>query len=386
MLFPIVQALASLEPSNGKLLFGAWYDRISGDTPSAIQQRTGLPPFSLWQSDMNIGQTLQSEAIDNFVSQVAQTNSDAILYLTLYPMDGFQNVSAQALDQFTTKIQTITNAGRRVLIRYASEMNGNWFPYGQQPIAFIKSWKQVVDAVRAKVPDRSKYAFIWAPNSGNGYPFGEGLLDTNNDGKYTIADDPYTPFFPGDDYVDWVGFSIYHYGKEYPWVDNVIPMPGQVEAIITGKPGWGAFNFYEMFCETGATVHLWIQPSGNAQAIKPPNGEASDRVPIKQTWWRQIINATLLNTFPKIKAVSTFEFIKFEETTWRDFTNMGGTLNRSSPFGNDGAPKDGEVLKALQQDLNGSYGQLLIWANGSQPTGQQTSAPQPTTKPSTSKG
>lgn len=27
------------------------------------------------------------------------------------------------------------------------------------------------------------------------------------------ADDPYLPYYPGDQYVDWVGLSLYNYGQ-----------------------------------------------------------------------------------------------------------------------------------------------------------------------------
>jgi beta-mannanase len=110
-------------------------------------------------------------------------------------------------------------------------MNGSWFPYGQDPIKFIASWKRVVDYVRKALGEsnRSNFAFIWGPNSGNGYPYvlpppdgfspdastTEGkariaALDTNGNGELDRLDDPYQPYYPGDDYVDWVGISIYH--------------------------------------------------------------------------------------------------------------------------------------------------------------------------------
>jgi hypothetical protein len=212
--------LANLEPSEPGLMIGAWYDRLNQDTPVKIMDRVQTKPFSIWQSDMNITDTLQSSFIDDFVLQVNASNSNAYLYLTLYPIMGFEAVTVGAINEFAEKIKTITATGRKVMIRYASEMNGNWFRYGQQPAAFLASWKQVVDAVRGAVEDRSMIAFLWAPNSGNGYPFEAGvapglrtspdfaLLDTNRDGNFTIADDPYTPYFPGDDYVDWVGFSV----------------------------------------------------------------------------------------------------------------------------------------------------------------------------------
>jgi hypothetical protein len=195
------------------------------------------------------------------------------------------------------------------------------------------------------------------------------------------TDDCYTPYYPGDEWVDWVGFSIYHYGSEYPWEQNVLPPPGKFEAIMVGDLDYNAtFHFYEMFSgsgqggepvsrskggkpfivtETGATYHLAKKDELYWFSLK----EGPGRVAIKQTWWRQYLNSTFLNMYPKLKAVSTFEFTKFEETTWRDFTNMGDTgTGINSPFGNDAGPSDGPVLEALKRDLS-VFGKRIQWAN-----------------------
>ena len=62
---------------------------------------------------------------------------------------------------------------------------------------------------------------VWAPNTGLGYPYGSSfanlgttaadrlLLDTNRDNVLSELDDPYLPYYPGDDFVDWVGLSSY---------------------------------------------------------------------------------------------------------------------------------------------------------------------------------
>ncbi len=41
-------------------------------------------------------------------------------------------------------------------------------------------------------------------------------LDTNDDGWVDMYDDPYTPFYPGDQWVDWVGMNMYHMGQVSP--------------------------------------------------------------------------------------------------------------------------------------------------------------------------
>lgn len=69
-------------------------------------------------------------------------------------------------------------------------------------------------------------AMVWAPNVGINYPFTGGgnpyptratdplnfaALDTTPDGVIDYKDDPYLPFYPGDEFVDWVGISLYWY-------------------------------------------------------------------------------------------------------------------------------------------------------------------------------
>jgi hypothetical protein len=227
-------ALAPLEqPDGSPIHFGAWYDRLNGDTPVKINARVGSKPFSFFQSDMNITETMDDEQmgyIDEFVKQVEATESDAFIYLTLYPFFGFERVTDLAIDQFAQRVKRIVDSGRKILIRYASEMNGSWFAYGQQPTAFKGAWIKMVTHVREVTKDHSdSVAFLWAPNTAVGSPFLNNKysvridndtanaligrkfdpeLDTNKDGQYDDNDDPFTPYYPGDEYVDWVGFSV----------------------------------------------------------------------------------------------------------------------------------------------------------------------------------
>jgi beta-mannanase len=68
------------------------------------------------------------------------------------------------------RIQKAIGTGREVFIRYAPEMNGNWFAYGQQPEKFVTHWRRVVTFIKNGLGSNSSHvAFIWAPNSANGY-------------------------------------------------------------------------------------------------------------------------------------------------------------------------------------------------------------------------
>lgn len=92
---------------------------------------------------------------------------------------------------------------------------------------------------------------LWAPNYGGNYPFSGDhvckkwlcpdfdILDTNGDGKLSMEDDMYNPYYPGDDVVDWVGMTMYHWGRSFPWDRNVLPEPKAFwERVMFGRP-WG---------------------------------------------------------------------------------------------------------------------------------------------------
>ena len=49
-----------------------------------------------------------------------------------------------------------------------------------------------------------------------------------------MADDSYAPYYPGDDAVDWVGMSLYHWGATYPWGENELPEANKFTDQLTG--------------------------------------------------------------------------------------------------------------------------------------------------------
>jgi hypothetical protein len=167
-----------------------------------------------------------------------------ILLFTLEPREGLAAVTDAVAADVAALVDEIQQTGAPVVVRFAHEMNGSWYTWGQQPTEYVASFRRVADALRAGAPGS---AMMWAPNEGGGYPFVGGsaaavpgadafaLLDTDGDGILTIADDPYAPYYPGDDVVDWVGMSLYHWGAQHPWGANVLPEPDKFALQLTGE-------------------------------------------------------------------------------------------------------------------------------------------------------
>ncbi|KAJ3246420.1 hypothetical protein HDU78_007138 [Chytriomyces hyalinus] len=419
-----VSALAPLEPPPGKVLLGAWYDRNLTDTPVAVNARINYKPLAFFQTDVDFSSTLKpwtapSVVIPQFLRQLNETQTDAIAYLTVYPFQGFANITDAQLQDMANRLNQMVDAGHSVLLRFGSEMNGNWFTYGQDPIGFIASWKRCITFWRNALGEKkNKVAFVWSPNSGNGYPFPGGeyainvngtdqatldnlkVMDTNQNGILDYLDDPYMPYYPGDEYVDWVGMSIYHYGKEWKWVDNVVPEADKFEHYLQGNPtngnSSGYYPFYSFFSgpsgcvsnitnevvsrgnkpllisETAATFHfayLNVSSTANPNNCSVPYCQSTaTRLDIKRAWWRSFLNQNFVDKFPMMKAISTFEFIKEEELTWRDFTMFGPAPN---PYGDteESVAQATAVVNGFTADAQAGMFPFLVYANAVQTTG-----------------
>lgn len=178
---------------------------------------------------------------------------------------------------------------------------------GQQPALYRSEFRRVAALLRA----HTLYAtMLWAMNDGGGYPFKGGhrlrrpharpapcccqpvpstappagspysincsdparaadcqQLDTDGDGQLTSADDMYTPYYPGDDVVDWVGLSIYHFGHSYPYGNNYLPEPRKFASKVHASA--------KQPMQRHPAVHATAQPAASSSV--PPQGPMPGR-------------------------------------------------------------------------------------------------------------
>ena len=89
----------------------------------------------------------------------------------------------------------------RFLIRFAHEMNlreSVWWPghFGQDASAFVAAWRHVHDVFSQE--NVTNVEWVWAPN------YESNPLDDWNDRNN---------YYPGDEYVDWIGVDGYNWGN-----------------------------------------------------------------------------------------------------------------------------------------------------------------------------
>ena len=168
---------------------------------------------------------------------------------------------------------------------------------------------------------------VWAPNYGGDYPFPGNrynaqpgtadfaTLDTNHDGVLTMDDDPYGPYYPGDEYVDWVGLTIYHWGNSWPWGENELPEPGQFAAQLTGTytgllgEQRGVPDFYASYA-VGHNKPLALAET--SALYKPDRTDGASNYDIKMNWANQVFASNIASQFLRVKMVLWFEHSKHE--------------------------------------------------------------------------
>jgi mannan endo-1,4-beta-mannosidase len=87
----------------------------------------------------------------------------------------------------------VRNFGRPVIIGFAHEPNGNWYPWGAgrtSPASFIAAWRHIVDVFRAQGADN--VTWLWTVNS------------------MSKGAGPIAGLWPGAAYVTWVGIDGYY--------------------------------------------------------------------------------------------------------------------------------------------------------------------------------
>ncbi|MFC7496094.1 MULTISPECIES: glycoside hydrolase family 26 protein [unclassified Nocardioides] len=307
-------------PADGKVWFGASLDG-SVDTPQAYAERVGQTPAVLVQFAGLPMTSRERTWVDQAIDNAQQVGT--VLLLTLEPTQGLRAVTTPVVDDLVEQVQAAQDRGVPVIVRFAHEMNGSWYAWGQQPEEYVATFRRVADAVHAGAPGA---AMLWAPNEGTEYPFAGGRytvgpgtpeadrLDTDGDGEVAEGDDPYAPYWPGPSYVDWVGMTIYHWGRSFPWGANERPEPGKFAGILRGTYTTGAKvpDFYQ---EYGVDQGLPVAVTETSALYNPSRPGGADNLAIKRAWWEQVFADSIQRELPEVKMINWFEWDKFEQQT-----------------------------------------------------------------------
>jgi hypothetical protein len=144
--------------------------------------------------------------------------------------------------------------GKPILLRFAHEMNGTWYPWargvaGNNSYRLRAVWRRLVGIFRTQGADNVEW--VWTPNVNTGGNF------------------PFRDLYPGDAWVDWVGFDGFNWALRGEWnsfteiVDNSYEEMAQVSSrpMIVAETGSS---------ETGGDKAAWIASALRREIPKLP--------------------------------------------------------------------------------------------------------------------
>jgi hypothetical protein len=185
------------------------------------------------------------------------------------------------------------NWGHPFFLYFDPEMNGWWSPWaegktsngaiinGNSPGDYVKAWRHVHD-IFASV-GATNVSWVWAPNH----------MSTSS--QYPAL----STLFPGNDYVDWTGLSVYN--KYNTWAG--------LHPLLTGSQGmtWFRNSYQEV---------LNLAPNKPMMLAQWASNEAGDGGAKKAAWITDALTVQLPVNFPKIKAVVWLNWMETPNETY----------------------------------------------------------------------
>ncbi len=113
---------------------------------------------------------------------------------------GYRNrdIAAGAQDAYILAFaRSLATFHGRVDLRYAHEMNGTWYPWSHDPMAYRRAWRRTVRLFRSA--GASNVRFVWSPNPSLYLPFRTWRRSVR-------------VYWPGSRYVDAVGSTMINFG------------------------------------------------------------------------------------------------------------------------------------------------------------------------------
>jgi hypothetical protein len=191
--------------------FGVAQDGLPNSTPmyDAVDTQLGKAPsavewFTGWDTDYDPSRATEAwnrGALPVMTWVSKQEDKNSTIPAAAYSLT---NILAGKWDDYLYKYAgDIVRADLPVVIRFDHEMNGNWYPWaaGQSgwnnsPAKYVQVWQYVWNIFQ-KVGANKDVIWLWSPGRIDNVKAGSA-------GNSDIAAD-----YPGDDYVDWVGATVY---------------------------------------------------------------------------------------------------------------------------------------------------------------------------------
>ena len=144
------------------------------------------------------------------------------------PLGTLEAIAAGSYESYVKDFLLAAKAwGKPFFLRFAHEMNGNWYPWdgwhngeSNGPDAYKRAWIYLFNLKQELAADNVN--LVWCPNN-NSFP--------------AVAWNNIYAYYPGDHYVDWVGMDGYNWGySDWQTFNDVFGTIYNQLTLFTAKP------------------------------------------------------------------------------------------------------------------------------------------------------
>src|SRR4051812_12627617 len=210
-----------------RIYVGASVDGLPGDPAAldAFTQATGVSP-SVAMYFYDFGGRVDTAALKRL------SDSGRLPMMTWEPWNhttpsanpySLQAIAAGQFDAYlSAQGKALAAVGAPVAVRFAHEMNGSWYPWGQgvngnTPADYVAAYRHVHDVITAA--GASNVAWVWSPIT---------VISRPNV--------PLAPLYPGDGYVDWLGLSVYFSSPAATYAADIPSTLRELDRVAPAKP------------------------------------------------------------------------------------------------------------------------------------------------------
>jgi mannan endo-1,4-beta-mannosidase len=226
---PAAQAACAPDPllCPERIYVGASVDGLPGD-PAVLDpftEATGVSPsVAMYFSDF--GGRVDSAALKRLSA------SGRLPMMTWEPWNhttpsanpySLQAIAAGEFDAYlSAQGKALAAVGAPVAVRFAHEMNGSWYRWGQgvngnTAADYVAAYRHVHDVVSAA--GATNVVWVWSPIT---------VISRPNV--------PLAPLYPGDGYVDWLGLSVYFSNPGATYAADIPSTLREFDRIAPSKP------------------------------------------------------------------------------------------------------------------------------------------------------
>ncbi len=262
-----------------------------GPQPTGPEVRTTM--MMTWEPNQNPAAPYSCPLM-----QGGRTNLDAVIN---GQCDGY-------IDEFARRLKGLHQRnGDKFMLRLAHEMNISdqlWYQnHAGYPAKYVAFWRHIVDRFRAQGVSREAVQFVWSPNYAS---------------NPAVSWNTIPNYYPGDDYVEWIGLSGYNWygadGQDPNWrsFQQIFNSP---DPQLGGK---GVLEF--LHCAYAKPIVL--------AEIGSVDGGSQERS--KAKWVRDTMQD--LSAYPFIKAIVWFNDYAFSRPGSADFRISSGSSDSPDPL------------------------------------------------------